>query len=124
MHQRGCVDHNSIILDRPKQSLKRWIPLQSMQGYLGLRVVWVILTSSTLSTRLIVTGCFPTCLTVVGILVPCLYFFFLIFLFFFFLFIGLLVLELSLDEEDEMEGDLANEEGEEDLTSEEGEEST
>jgi hypothetical protein len=37
---------------------------------------------------------------------------------------GLLASKLSLDEEDEMEGDLASEEGEEDLTGEEGEGST
>jgi hypothetical protein len=120
----GCVDHTSITLDRPGKSLRRWLPLQSLQGYLGLRVVWVILTSSTLPARLTVTGCFPTCLTMVGGFDPCLSFFFLIFLFFFFLFTGLLASELSLDEEDEMEGDLASEEGEEDLTGEEGEGST
>ena len=88
------------------------------------QVVWVILTSSTLPTRLTVTGCFQTCLTVVGGFDPHLCFFFLIFLFFFFLFTGLLALELSLDEEDETEGDLASEEGEEDIIGEEGEGST
>jgi hypothetical protein len=124
MGWQGCVDHASITLDRPGKSLRRWLPLQILQGYLGIRVVWVILTSSTLPTQLIVTGCFPTCWIVVGGFYPCLSFFFLIFLFFFFLFIGLLALELSLDEEDEMEGDLASEEGEEDLTGEEGEGST
>jgi hypothetical protein len=61
---------------------------------------------------------------VVGGLDPCLFFFFLFFHFFFFLSPELLALELSLDEEDEMEGDLASEEGEEDLTGEEGEGST
>jgi hypothetical protein len=81
----GCVDHNSITLGRPGQSLRRWLPLQSLQGYLGLRVVWVILTSSTLPTRLTVIGCFPTCLKVVGSLDPCLFFFLLFFHFFFFL---------------------------------------
>jgi hypothetical protein len=45
-------------------------------------------------------------------------------LFFFFLSTELLALELSLDEEDEMEEDLASEEGEEYLTGEEGEGST
>ena len=124
MGWQGCVDHASITLGRPGQSLRRWLPLQSLQGYLGLRVFWVILTSSTLPTRLTITGYFPTCLTVVGSLDPCLSFFFLIFIFFFFLFTGLLDSELSLDEEDEMEGDLASEEGEEDLTGEEGEGST
>ena len=124
MGWRGCVDHASITLDRPRQSLRRWLPVQSLQGYLGLRVVWVILTSSTLPARLTVTGCFPTCLTVVGGLDPCLIFFFLFFLFFFFLFTELLASELSLDEEDETEGDLASEEGEEDLTGEDGEGST
>jgi hypothetical protein len=124
MGWRGYVDHASITLDRPGQSLRRWLPLQSLQGYLGLLVVWVILTSSTLPARLSVTGCFPTCLTVVGSLDPCLFFFFLFFLFFFFLFTELLGSELSLDEEDETEGDLASEEGEEDLTGEEGEGST
>jgi hypothetical protein len=48
---------------------------------------------------------------VVGSLDPFLFFFFLFFLFFFFLFTELLAVELSLDEEDEMEGDLASEEG-------------
>jgi hypothetical protein len=48
MGWRGCVDHASITLGRPGQSLRRWLPLQSLQGYLGLWVVWVILTSSTL----------------------------------------------------------------------------
>jgi hypothetical protein len=124
MGWRGCVDHTSITLDRPGQSLRRWLPLQSLQGYLGLRVVWVILTSSTLPARLSITGCFPTCLTMVGSLYPCLVFFFLFFHFFFFLFTELLGSELSLDEEDETEGDLASEEGEEDLTGEEGEGST
>jgi hypothetical protein len=91
MGWRGRVDHTSITLDRPGQSLRRWLPLQSLQGYLGLRGVWVILTSSTLLARLTVTGCFPTCLTVVGGFDPCLFFFFLFFLFFFFLFTELLV---------------------------------
>jgi hypothetical protein len=120
----GCVDHTSITLHRPGQSLRRWLPLQSLQGYLGLRFVWVILTSSTLPARLTVTGCFPTCLTVVGGFDPCLSFFFLIFLFFFFVFTRLLALELSPDEEDEIEGNIASEEGEEELTGEEGEGST
>jgi hypothetical protein len=124
MGWRGHVDHASITLDRPGKSLRRWLPLQSLQGYLGLRVVWVILTSSTLPAQLTVTGCFPTCLTVVGGFDPYLSFFFLIFLFLFFLFTELLASELSLDEEDETEGDLASEEGEEDLTGEEGEGST
>jgi hypothetical protein len=124
MGWRGCVDHTSITLGRPGQSLRRWLPLQSLQGYLGLRVVWVILISSTLPTRLIVTGCFPTCLTVVGGLDPCLVFFFLFFLFLFFLFTELLALELSLDEEDGTKSDFASEEGEEDLTGEDGEGST
>jgi hypothetical protein len=83
----------------------------------------VILTSSTLPERLTVTGCFPTCLIVVGSLDPCLIFFFLFFLFYF-LFTGLLASKLSLDEEDEMKGDLASEQGEEDLTGEESEGST
>jgi hypothetical protein len=109
MGWRGCVYHTYITLDRLVQSLRIWLPLQRLQGYLGLQVVWVILTSSTLPTRLIVTGCFPTCLTVVGGLDPCLIFFFLFFLFFFFLFIELLASELSPDEEDETEGDLASE---------------
>jgi hypothetical protein len=120
----GCVDHTSITLDRPGKSLRIWLPLQSLQGYLGLRVVWVILTSSTLPARLTVTGCFPTCLAVVGGFDPCSFFFFLFFLFFFFLFIELLASELSLGEEDEMGEELASEEGEEDLTGEEGEGST
>jgi hypothetical protein len=124
MGWRGCVDHTSITLDRPGKSLRRWLPLQILQGYLGLRVVWVILTSSTLPARSTVTGFFPTCLAVVGILDPCLFFFFLFFLFFFFLSTKLLASELSLDEEDEMEEDLASGEGEEDLTGEEGEGST
>jgi hypothetical protein len=121
---RGCVDHASTTLDRPGQSLRRWLPLQSLQGYLGLQFVWVILTSSTLPARLTVTGCFPTCLIVVGGLDPCLIFFFLFFLSFFFLFTELLASELFLDEEDGMEGDLASEEGEEDLTGEDDEGST
>jgi hypothetical protein len=111
MGWRGCVDHASITLDRPGQSLRTWLPLQSLQGYLGLRVVWVILKLSTLPARLTVTGSFATCLAVVGSFDPCLSFFFLIFLFFFFLFTGLLASKLSLDEEDGMEGDLAIEEG-------------
>jgi hypothetical protein len=60
----------------------------------------------------------------VGVFHPCLSLFFLIFLFFFFLFTRLLASKLSLDEEDEMKGDIASEEGEEDLTGEEGEGST
>jgi hypothetical protein len=125
MGWRGCIDHTSITLDRPGQSLRRWLPLQSLQGYLDLRVVWVILTSSTLPARITITSCFPTCFIVVGGFDPCLSFLFLIFLFFFFfLFTRLLASELSLDEEDETGGDLASEEGEEDLTGEEGEGST
>jgi hypothetical protein len=120
----GHVDHASITMDRPRKSLRRWLPLQSLQGYFGLRDVWAILTSSTLPARVTVTGCFPTCLTVVGSLDPCLFFFFLFFLFFFFLFTELLALELSLDEEDGTEGELTSEEGEEDLTGEDGEGST
>jgi hypothetical protein len=116
MGLRGCVDHTSITLDRPGKSLRRLLPLQSRQGYLGLRVVWVILTSSTLPIRSIITGFFPTRPTVVGILDPC--------LFFFFLSIGLLASEISLSKEDEREEDLACEEGKEDLTGEEGEGST
>jgi hypothetical protein len=61
---------------------------------------------------------------VVGSVDPCLFFFFLFFLFFFFLFTELLDQEISLGKEDEMEEDLASEEGEEDLTGEEGEGST
>jgi hypothetical protein len=98
MGWRGHVDHASITLYRPGQSLRIWLPLQSLQGYLGLRVVWVILALSTLPTRLSVTGCFPTCLVLVGSLDPILFFFFLILLFFFFLSTGLLALELSLGE--------------------------
>jgi hypothetical protein len=90
MGWRGCVDHASITLDRPGKSLRRWIPLQSLQGYLVLRVVWVILTSPTLPSRSIVIGFFPTCLAVVGSVDPCLFFFFLFFLFFIFLFTELL----------------------------------
>jgi hypothetical protein len=103
------------------KSLIIWLPLQSLQGYLGLRVVWVILTPSTLPTQLTVTGCFPTCLVVVGGFDPFSFFFFLFFLFFFFLFTGLLASEISLNEEYEMGEELASEEGEEDLTGEEGE---
>jgi hypothetical protein len=36
MGWRGCVDQASITLDRPGKSLRRWLPLQSLQGYLGL----------------------------------------------------------------------------------------
>jgi hypothetical protein len=61
---------------------------------------------------------------VVGCLDPFLLFFFVFFRFFFFLFTELLGSELSLDEEEGMEGDLANEEGEEDLTGDDGEGST
>jgi hypothetical protein len=124
MSWRGCVDHTSITLDKPGKSLRRWLPLQSPQGYLDLRVVWVILASSTLPTRLSITGGFPTCLVVVGSLDPCFFFFFLIFLFFFFLSTKLLASFISLNEEDEMKEDLATREGEEDLTGEDGEGST
>ena len=105
MGWKGCVDHASITLERPGKSLSRWIPLQSLQGYLGLRVVWVILAPSTLPTRLTITSFFPTCTAVVGSLDTCLFFFF-------FLFTELLALELSLSEEYEMEEDLESEEGE------------
>jgi hypothetical protein len=47
-----------------------------------------------------ITGFFPICPTVVGILDPCLFFFFLFFRFFFFVSTGLLASELSLNEED------------------------
>jgi hypothetical protein len=124
MGWQGCVDHTSITLGRPGKSLRIWIPLKRLQGYLGLRVVWVILTSSTLPARLTITGCFPTFLTTIGGFDPHLSFNFVIFLFFFFLFTGLLASELSPNKEDEMEGDLAVEEGEEDLSGEEGEGST
>jgi hypothetical protein len=119
-----CVDHTPKTFGRLVQSLRRWLPLQILQGYLGLRVVWVILTSSTLPSRLTVTGCFPTCLTVVGIFDPFSFFVFLFFVFFFFLFIGLLASEISFGEEDETGEEIASEEGEEDLTSEDGEGST
>jgi hypothetical protein len=56
-------------------------------------------------------------MTVVGSLDPCLFFFF-------FLSTGLIASNLSLNEEDEMEEDLASEEGEEDHIGEEGEGST
>jgi hypothetical protein len=82
------------------------------------------LTSSTLLSRLIVTGCFPTCLAKVGGFDPCLFFFFLFFHFFFFLSIGLLASKISLREEDEMKEDLASEESEEYFTREDGEGST
>ena len=124
MGWQGCVDHISITLGRPGQSLRIWLPLQRLQGYLGLRVVWVILTSSTLPTRLTVTGCFPTCFTVVGGFDPCLFFFFLFFHFLFFLSTELLASNLSLGEEDETEEYLAREEGEEDLIHEDSEGST
>jgi hypothetical protein len=94
----------------------RVLGLTSCLGDLGM--------INTLST-IISNGCFPTCLVVVGSLDPCLFFFFLIFLFFFFfLSTRLLASEISLGEEDEIEEDLASEEGEEDITSEEGEGST
>ena len=112
MGWRGCVEHASLTLDRPGKSLRRWIPLQSLEGYLSLWVVWVILTSSTHPSRSTVTSCFPTCPAVVGSLDPFLFFFFLFVLFFFFLFTELLASELSLDKEDEMEDDIAREEGE------------
>jgi hypothetical protein len=80
----------------------------------------IINTPNTINSNWLFSNMF----TVVGGFDPCLSFFFLIFLFFFFLFTGLLASELSLDEEDEMKGDLASEEGEEDLTGEEGEGST
>jgi hypothetical protein len=124
MGWKRCVDNASITLDRPGQSLRIWLPLQILQGYLGLWVVWVILASSILPTRLSITGGFLTCLAVVGSLEPWLFFFFLIFLLFFFLSTGLLASNLSLDKEDEMEEDLASEEGEGDLTGEEGKGST
>jgi hypothetical protein len=80
----------------------------------------VILTSSTLPARLTVTGCFPTCLAVVGSF-DLVYFSSSYSSFSSSSYsIGLLASELSLGEEDEMEEDLASEEGEEDLTGEEG----
>jgi len=124
MGWRGCVDQSSITLDRLGKSLRIWIPLQSLQGYLGLWVVWVILTSSTLPTWLTITSFFPTCLTMVRGFDPCLSFFFLFFCFFFFLSTKLISWDLSLGEEDEIEEDLASEEGKEDRTGEDGEGST
>jgi hypothetical protein len=84
----------------------------------------VILTSSTLPARLIVTGCFPTCLTVVGGFDPSLIFLLLNLSFLLLLIHQVTSFRTFTDEEDEMEGDLASEEGEEDLTGEEGEGST
>jgi hypothetical protein len=124
MGWRGCVVHASITLDRPGKSLRRWLPLQILQGYLVLWVVWVILTSSTIPRRLTVNGCFPICLEVVGSVDTFLSFFLLIFHFFFFLSTELLASNLSLSEEDEMEKYLTGEEGKEYLTSEKGEGST
>jgi hypothetical protein len=98
--------------------------LTKLARVLGLMGCLGDLASSTLPVRLSVTGCFPRCLEVVGSLDPCLFFFFLIFLFLFFLSTGLLASELSLGEEDEMEEDLASEEGEEDIIGEDGEGST
>jgi hypothetical protein len=103
-------------MDRPGKSLRIWLPLKILQGYLSLSVVWVISASSTPPVQLSVTGCFPKCSTVVGSLDPCLFSFFLFL--FFFLSIRLLASELSLKEEDEMEEELASEEGEGDLTGE------
>ena len=102
MGWRGHVDHASITFHRPGKSLRIWIPLQSLQGYLGLRVVWVIFASSTFPAQLSVTGGFPTCPLVVGGLDPWLFFFLLIFLFFLFLSTELLSSKISLNEEYEM----------------------
>jgi hypothetical protein len=50
MGWRGAMDHISKTLDRPGQSLRIWLPLQSLQGYLSLWVIWMMLASSTLPT--------------------------------------------------------------------------
>jgi hypothetical protein len=73
MGWRGCVDHASITLDKPGHSLRRWLPLQILQGYLGLTGCLGDLDIINIPARITVTGCFPTCLIVVGGLDPCLF---------------------------------------------------
>jgi hypothetical protein len=94
-------DHISNTLGRPGKSLRKWSPLQRLQGNLGFRFfILVLWTSSTLPVLLTVDGCLDPTFDVVGGLVPFWFFFFSL-CFLFFLSIWLLFLGLSLGKEGE-----------------------
>ena len=104
-------DHTYKTLGIPGQFLRKWSPLQRLQGNLGFRFfILILLISSTLLVRLIVVGCLDPTSDMVGGLVLFGFFFFFPFHFFFFLSTWLLAWELSLGEEGEREGDLMGEE--------------
>jgi hypothetical protein len=92
--------HISKTLGRPRKSLRKWSPLQILQGNLDFIFFIVVLsTSSTLPIQLTVAGSLDPTYDVVGGLVPFWFFFFFSFHFFFLLSTWLLGLELSLGEE-------------------------
>ena len=98
----GCqelLDYTSKTWEIPRQSFRRWSPLQRLQGNFGLRVVLVGI--STLSLGRVVGWDSGSSF----------HFFLLIFLFFFFLFTWILVLQLSTGEEGERGEDTSGKEG-------------
>jgi hypothetical protein len=104
-------DHIYNTLGIPRQSLRKWSPLQRLQGNLGFEFfILILLTSSTLLVLLTLAGCWDSTYDVVGALGLFEFFFFFSFYFFFFLSTWLLALKLSLDKEGEREGDLMGEE--------------
>jgi hypothetical protein len=106
-------DHISKTLGRSGKSLRKWSPLQRLQGNLGFRFfILILLTSSTLPILLTIDGSLdPTSDRVEGSVLFGFCFFFSL-CFFFFLSTWILSLDLSLGEEGEREGDLMGEEEE------------
>jgi hypothetical protein len=78
-------DHIYKTLGIPRKSLRRWSPLQRLQGNLGFRFfILILLTSSTLPVLLTVIGYLDQTSDFVGALVFFRVFFFFYFYFFFF----------------------------------------
>jgi hypothetical protein len=79
-------DYLPKTLGRLGKSIRKWSPLQRLQGNLGFGFfILILLTSSTLPVQLIVVGCLDPTSDVVGGLVLSDFFFFFSFCFFFFL---------------------------------------
>ena len=94
-----CSNHTSKTFGISRQLIRKWSPLQSLQGYLGLRCMLEV--SSTL----------PTLTTMVGWLNSFLSCFFFFFPILFFLATWLLASRLLPSEEEEMEEEILGEEG-------------
>jgi hypothetical protein len=98
-------DYIRKTLGRPRKSLRKWSPLQRLQGNLGFGFfILILLTSSKLPVLLTIAGCLDPTYDVVGGLVLFEFFFFFSFYFFFFLSAWLHALEISLGEDREKEG--------------------